>query len=105
MYQEEEGLTTLKKGAEKNLNDRMRMVRLPLGYSQATFASEIKVSLDIIGSIENGRQAVPPYILWFIAQKFDVNMNWIYYEIGEMFLSENEKLETRKQKAKEGATS
>ena len=55
---------------EKNLNERLRLLREEIGISRAVFGQRIGVSGDVINNLERGRVEIKEHILKLICSEF-----------------------------------
>lgn len=52
----------IKKGREGKMTEKLKELRLELGYTQAEFAEKLSYHQSKISEIESGKRTVPPYI-------------------------------------------
>jgi transcriptional regulator with XRE-family HTH domain len=78
-----------------DINGRVKEIRATLGLSQRQFSKRIFISQSFLGDLELGKQEVSDRIAHLISSRFNVNIEWLKFGIGEMFSSEppNIKLE------------
>lgn len=70
---------------EKEINERFREIRIDSGLSQVLFASEMKMTKDMVASIEINRQGVSITTLKKLARKFNVSEMWFLYGVGNKY--------------------
>ena len=70
----------------KTIYDRIREIRVKLGFSQVEFSERIFVSKSFIGDIEIEKKKVNDRITFIISKQFNVNKDWIKTGNGEMFI-------------------
>ncbi|CAM2078534.1 MAG: HTH cro/C1-type domain-containing protein [uncultured Clostridium sp.] len=69
------------------MNERLRILRKELKLSQSEFGSKIGVSHAAISSLERGENNISERMAISISNIFDVNIEWLLYGTGSMFLS------------------
>ncbi|MDR0400092.1 MAG: helix-turn-helix domain-containing protein [Treponema sp.] len=67
------------------INGRVKEVRTALGISQRQFAKRIFISQSFYGDLELGKQEVNDRIAHLISSRFNVNIEWLKFGIGETF--------------------
>lgn len=65
--------------------ERVRELRKHLGLSQNEFAQKIGVTRSVIKNIELGSVEMKEYVVKLISSAFNVNEEWLYAGVGEMF--------------------
>lgn len=64
--------------------ERFKDVRLSLKMKQGDFAKEIKTTQGHVSDIENKRKNVSDRVIEIICLKFNINEEWLRYNIGNM---------------------
>lgn len=74
--------------------ERLREIRAKLGYNQAQAAELSGVLQKEISLLENDKRENIPlmYIDWL--GNLGVNLNWVYFEKGQVFINTNYEFET-----------
>lgn len=68
----------------KDINSRVKIVRMQSSYTQALFAAELKISRDVITGIETFRTSPSAALIRRVCLTFGVNPNWIILGEGDM---------------------
>ncbi len=68
------------------MQERIKMLREQLGYSQEAFAKEVGLTKNYISLVENGKRTFAERTLKDICRKFDVREEWLRSGVGEMFI-------------------
>ena len=68
------------------MQERIKMLREQLGYSQEAFAKEVGLTKNYISLVENGKRTFAERTLKDICRKFDVREEWLRIVVGEMFI-------------------
>jgi len=68
-----------------SINDRVKQVRLQVGYTQVKFGERIAVAQQHLTNIERGERAVTDRIIKIICFEFNISEEWLRYGTGEMF--------------------
>lgn len=68
------------------MQERIKMLREQLGYSQEAFAKEVGLTKNYISLVENGKRTFAERTLKDICRKFDVREEWLRSGEGEMFV-------------------
>lgn len=69
------------------MNERLKKIRKELKLTQAEFGAKLGLSHASISMIENGSNALTERMALSISNTFNVNMEWLLYGTGSMFLS------------------
>lgn len=69
------------------MNERLRILRKELKLSQAEFGAKLGVSHAAISMIEKGNNELTDRMALSISNVFDVNIEWLLYGTGSMFLN------------------
>lgn len=72
----------------KNAEKRIRELRKALGMSLEKFSKETDISFSLLSKIETGVVNITPEVLKKIANRWQVNENWLFHGKGEMSFSE-----------------
>lgn len=67
------------------MNERIRMLRKSLDYTQQKFADKLGVKRNTVGQWEIGRNVPTDAIILSICREFGVNEEWLRNGTGEMF--------------------
>ncbi|MDR0388364.1 MAG: helix-turn-helix transcriptional regulator [Treponema sp.] len=70
---------------DDKINRRILQVRKTFGYTQKTFAENLKLSRTYLGEIEVRRRRVNDRIVKLIAMTYGVNADWLKTGAGAMF--------------------
>ncbi len=73
------------------ISDRIKMVRMKSGLSQAAFGERLGVSRDVVNNVENDRLKKPEQkesLYRLICREFSVKETWLRTGEGEMLLPE-----------------
>lgn len=68
--------------------ERLKLVREKLGFggrNMRKFANEINYAQPSISAIESGQKPIPVKIAEILSNRYQVNADWLLFEIGEMF--------------------
>lgn len=68
------------------MQERIKLLREQLGYSQEFFAKEVGLTKNYISLVENGKRTFAERTLKDICRKFNVNENWLRTGEGKMFI-------------------
>lgn len=68
----------------EEINNRVKIIRMQSGHTQALFAGELKISRDVITGIETFRTSPSAALIYRISETFLVNPNWIIRGDGDM---------------------
>ena len=68
------------------MQERIKMLREQLGYSQEFFAKEVGLTKNYISLVENGKRTFAERTLKDICRKFNVNESWLRTGEGKMFI-------------------
>lgn len=69
------------------MNERLKRLRKELNLTQGEFGSKLGVSHAAISKIEKGCNELTERMALSISNTFNVNMEWLLYGTGSMFLS------------------
>jgi len=75
---------------EKNIGERIRLLRQALKLTQREFASNIGIGEKTLRNYESGKFAPKEAVIKTIEQTFNVNPEWLRHGRGEMFLKKEE---------------
>ena len=76
--------------SNKNVGQRLKLLRETLNLSQAKLAKKLKVSQSAISKWESGERDIPTAILVRLKKEFGVNLNWLLSGEGKMFSANSE---------------
>lgn len=68
------------------MKDRLKKIRLTLGYNQQTIADKLSIDVRKLRSYEYETKNYPTEFLQSLVDVFNVNINWLLSGQGEMFL-------------------
>ena len=68
------------------MNERIKLIRLELGFSQEKFGKPLFLKKSGLSLIENGKNAVTEQVIRAICREYNVNESWLRTGEGEMFL-------------------
>jgi transcriptional regulator with XRE-family HTH domain len=68
------------------MNNRVKILRKELGYSQEDFASKLNISRSHVASMENGIKNITDRVVFDICREFSVNEGWLRTGEGEIFV-------------------
>ena len=71
------------------MNERIKMIRKSLKYTQKEFAKKIGANRTTIVFIEKGTSNPSNLIISSILEKFNVNKEWLEDGVGDMFLDDS----------------
>ena len=74
----------------REVNKRLRQVREKLKLTQRQFGAGIGVGRDVIANLENLRSWARVRLLNKVCEVYDVEPEWLYRGVGNMFLSQQE---------------
>ncbi len=74
------------KGGEEILNERIKLIRKNLGFTQQEFADKLGVARNNIAGYETGKRSPSDAVISLICKTFGVDENWICTGEGEMFV-------------------
>lgn len=66
---------------------RLRELRKNLKYTQAQMAEKLGISREMVIKLETGEQLPSGRILQALDSSFRLSFNWLFYGVGNMFLS------------------
>ncbi|MBR5304033.1 MAG: helix-turn-helix transcriptional regulator [Candidatus Gastranaerophilales bacterium] len=72
----------------KNLNERVKILRKQLGFSQEEFAAKLGVTKQAISNMETSKSTPSPMVLFNMHVNMDVNLNYIIAGTGDIFITE-----------------
>ena len=75
---------------EKNIGERIRLLRQALKLTQREFASNIGIGEKTLRNYESGKFAPKEAVIKTIEQTFNVNPEWLRHGKGEMFVEKGE---------------
>lgn len=70
---------------EKDLNGRLKIIRLNLGLNQSEFADKLGMQQGSYSMIEKGKNGISSQLLKKLTIDLNVNANWLMTGKGEMF--------------------
>lgn len=69
----------------EEIGERIKYIRLKNGYTQKDFSDKINISLRTLQTYEQGKvEAVPFHTLKKIVDIFDISLEWLFYNNGEI---------------------
>lgn len=84
------------------LKERFAIIRQKSGLNIKQFAQSLDMEPTTVSSIESGKREPSKEVLYNLAVKYDVSLNWIFTGEGEMFVSKyNDTLPTLSQNSTE----
>ena len=72
--------------------ERLKLVREKLGFggrNMRKFANEINYAQPSISAIESGLKPIPIKIAEILSNRYQINADWLLFEIGEMFSNDS----------------
>jgi transcriptional regulator with XRE-family HTH domain len=75
----------------KNLNERIKILRKQLKFSQEEFAAKLGVTKQAISNMETSKSTPSPAVLHKMHTVLDVNLNYIIAGTGDIFITEKSK--------------
>lgn len=78
-----------KKIDPNTFHGRLRLIRKTLKLTQDQFCQQLKVSKPTLVRYESGDRHPDSELLEYIAVEYRVNMNWLFFSFGDMFLRPN----------------
>jgi len=78
------------------MNNRLKELRIKLGFNQKSFASELEVNQTTISQYENNEEKaknITAKSMNKLRMKFNVNMEWLFTGQGSMFLTDSQTVE------------
>ena len=72
----------------KNLNERIKILRKQLKFSQEEFAAKLNITKQAISNMETGKSSPSPTVLYKMHTLLDVNLNYIIAGTGDIFITE-----------------
>jgi len=72
------------------MRERMSMVRKQLNLSQFDFAQTVGCHRNRISDIERKLRDVPKSVIFALCRTLNVDLNWLFLGIGDMFMDETE---------------
>ena len=72
------------------MKDRLKKIRVTLGYNQQEMANKLGFELTTYRSFEYKSKNFPVEFLNSLINKFSVNINWLLTGKGSMFINSNE---------------
>lgn len=82
----------------KTIGTRLNEIRNNLGFSQGKFANELNITQQTYSLIEKDKRSPNINILKSLAEKFNVNLNWLILGYGPMFREFMENIELYREK-------
>jgi transcriptional regulator with XRE-family HTH domain len=74
-----------KEKSKKEIGQRLRKLRKHLKLNQGELAVHIDIGRADLSSTERGRIYPTVYVLYLLKQKFNISLNWLLFNEGEMF--------------------
>jgi len=71
----------------EDISQRLRKIRKHLEQSQVDFSFKLGITQQTYSLIERGVRAVNVKVLVALGELFNVNLNWLIFNAGEMFNS------------------
>lgn len=71
---------------DNEINNRIKEIRKAVKLNQANFGKELFISQDTVSLLETGKQKPTERQLLDICLKFDINIEWLMFGNGEMYL-------------------
>lgn len=71
------------------ISDRLKEIRKILGLTQADFGEKMGLKPTAIGQMENGTRNITERTLILLQEKHNVNMDYLLYGNGEVFIKPN----------------
>ena len=68
------------------MNERLKEVRKALGLSQEELGKKLGVSRGVIVNVELSRAEIKPLFIEHLCSVFNVNKEWLFSGLGEMFI-------------------
>jgi transcriptional regulator with XRE-family HTH domain len=68
---------------DEGINNRMKMIRMHLRFTQAMFAGELKISRDVITGIETFRSSPSAVVIKRVCLNFHISPTWIILGEGD----------------------
>lgn len=83
------------------MNNKLKKIRLTLSYTQDKFANKLNCPISTYRSYEYGSRNFSTEFIQSLINKFNINANWLFCGIGEMFINEcsNSRIECDNKKA------
>ena len=69
----------------KTIGDRLEAIRLIFGLEQVKICRFLKTTKYIFNEVRFGRKLIPYEWVIKLAEKYNLNQNWIYQGEGEIF--------------------
>jgi transcriptional regulator with XRE-family HTH domain len=85
----------------ETIGTRFAALRKELNLSQGKFSIELNITQQTYSLIEKDRRPPNVKILQLIAEKFNVNLNWLVLGYGDMFRGFIENIELYREKSEE----
>lgn len=73
---------------KKSIGERLKSIRAALNLSQREFGENLNISSASICSIESGKGLPRHEVIYNLAAKFNVNINFLLHGSGEMFITD-----------------
>ncbi len=78
-----------------DFSDRVKLIRKTLGFKQKDFAKKLKISGPSLSEIEKGKYKPGHDFFVNISKEFNVNLYYLFFGKGEMFLDPTSDYSTR----------
>ena len=72
--------------SQQTENERIKILRLELKYSQGDFAKELGLKQGSYSDIERGRTTISSTVMRIVQQKWNISPNWLILGKGPMYL-------------------
>lgn len=86
---------------DDSLANRLKMIRESKGLSQEKFSRELGITQQTYSLMENGQRSPNIKVFKILAERFNVNLNWLVTGYGGMFREFVENAEFYEKKNKE----
>lgn len=79
---------------EEHLGAKIKAIRMFLGMAQGDFADSLEMKQGSYADIERGRNSLSSRTLNILAKKHNINLNYIFNDSEDMFLTKSENSES-----------
>jgi transcriptional regulator with XRE-family HTH domain len=79
------------KELKKEIGERMRKIRRTFDYTQAQMVEFFDIGRANYSRIENGEVWPGAHIMYTLRRKFNISLDWLVTNTGNMFISEYKK--------------
>jgi DNA-binding XRE family transcriptional regulator len=80
---------------ENDISCRIKIIRKIWGFKQKDFAEKLKVSGATLSDVEKGKYKPSHDLIFNISKQFNVNLNYLLFGEGEMFVKGDVEIVTR----------